>query len=150
LRLGAVQGKQGTDREGKAMKRVVMVVALVLVAGTAAAQTLLENPRDVTFDHADYMTAGHYDGGYFALLVKADNTCDLTTPAASTPTAIDNLGKPTTTTGLAMGASLVARPIGCYVYKVRVLDISGLYSAWSLPSAPFVRRPAPPGIPAVK
>jgi hypothetical protein len=119
-----------------------------LVALPAAAQT--QNPSSVTFDHADFATAAHYDGGYFQLLVKVDNTCDLLSAPAVAPMATDNLGKPATTTGVSMSATLSAKPIGCYVMKVRVLDASGLYSDWSLPSDPFVRKPATPGKPVAK
>jgi hypothetical protein len=126
----------------------ILTLVLALVALPAAAQ--VPNPTSVTFDHADYATASRYDGGYFQLLVKADGACDLLSAPATSPTATDNLGKPVTTTGVGMSAALTARPIGCYVYRVRVLDVSGLYSDWSLPSDPFVKRPATVGKPAVK
>jgi hypothetical protein len=134
------------------MKRPLTLLAFTvlscLFALSASAQT--SNPSAVTFDHVDFATAAHYDGGYFALLVKADNTCDLLSTPAVAPMATDNLGKPATTTGLGMSAPLVAKPIGCYVYKVRALDASGLYSDWSLPSDPLVKRPATVGKPVVK
>ncbi len=119
------------------------VVALFW-AVPASAQTT------VVFDHTDYLTASRYDGGYFLMPIKADNTCDLTATPPVSPVTIDNLGKPSTTTGVAMTAALVARPIGCYVYKVRALDASGLYSDWSAPSDPFLKRPATPAKPAIK
>jgi hypothetical protein len=129
------------------------VIALVfvfaaLVALPVGAQT--QNPSSVTFDHVDFATAAHYDGGYFQLLVKSDNTCDLLSAPAVSPMATDNLGKPSTTTGVGLSATLTAKPIGCYVMKVWVLDASGLYSDWSLPSDPFVRKPATPGKPVAK
>ena len=130
------------------MTRVLRLLALVFVPALASAQ--VPNPTSVAWDHTDFASASRYDGGYFALLVKADNTCDLLAIPAVVPTAIDNLGKPTTTTGLGMSTALVSKPIGCYVLKVRVLDASGLYSEWSLPSDPFVRRPATPGKPVAK
>ena len=130
------------------MKRLLLTLLLSLLALPVGAQT--QNPSAVTFDHTDYATAAHYDGGYFALLVKADNTCDLLSTPAVVPMATDNLGKPATTTGLAMSATLTAKPIGCYVLKVRVLDASGLYSDWSFPSDPFVRKPASPSKPVAK
>lgn len=127
------------------MKRLLLIVALVLVSLPAAAQT------SVTFDHSDFATANYYEGGYFSLTVKADHTCDFAaTPASSPMATLDNLGKPVTTTGVGMTAPLVSHPIGCYVYKVRVLDLSGLYSAWSVPSDPFADLPAAPGKPVRK
>lgn len=130
------------------MRNAILVTACILMALPAAAQT--PNPTSVTFDHADFATAAHYDGGYFQLLVKADNTCDLLSTPGVSPMATDNLGKPATTTGVSMLATLTAKPIGCYVMKVRVLDASGLYSDWSLPSDPLVRKPATPGKPVAK
>lgn len=131
------------------MRRIVFVfLLLALGAGMASAQVV--NPTSVVWDHTDFATATRYDGGYFALPVKPDNTCDLTAVPGTSPTQTDNLGKPATTTGLGMSAGLVARPIGCYVYKVKALDASGLFSDWSLASDPFVKRPATPGKPAVK
>jgi hypothetical protein len=96
------------------------------------------------------VTATRYDLGYFLLLVKPDNTCDVVSAPGTTPTVIDNVGKPATTTGLGMTAPLVAKPIGCYVARVRALDASGLYSDWSVVSNPFLKRPATPVLPAVK
>lgn len=130
------------------MTRGRLLLALVFVPALASAQ--VPNPTSVAWDHTDFASASRYDGGYFALLVKADNTCDLLSTPAVSPTTTDNLGKPATTTGVGLSATLVARPIGCYVMKVRVLDASGLYSEWSLPSDPFVRRPATPGKPVAK
>lgn len=135
------------------MRQTILLLLLtaglvVLAPWPALAQ--IQNPSAVLWDHADFASASRYDGGYFALLVKADNTCDLVSPAATTPTKVDNLGKPATTTGVGMAGTLQARPIGCYVYKVRALDASGLYSDWSSPSDPFERTPATPGKPVVK
>ena len=131
------------------MRRVWLL--LLVLAGWAlplSAQTM--NPTTVVFYHVDFGSATRYDGGYFALPVTAANLCDLVATPAANPVMTDNLGKPATTTGVAMSAPLVARPIGCYVYKVRALDASGLYSDWSTPSDPFERKPATPGKPAVK
>lgn len=126
----------------------LMAAGLLLLSGAAGAQTV--NPSAVTFDHVDYATAAHYDAGYFALLVKADGTCDLLSTPGASPTVTDNLGKPVTSTGVGMSAPLTARPIGCYVLKVRVLDVSGLYSDWSASSDPFWRKPAVPSKPVAK
>jgi hypothetical protein len=130
------------------MRRLILATVLVLVATVAQGQTV--NPASVTFDHVDYATASRYELGYFALAVTAGNACDLVTAPASMPLMVDNLGKPTTTTGVGMSASLVARPIGCYVARVRALDASGLYSDYSLPSDPFVRRPSTVAKPVLK
>jgi hypothetical protein len=126
----------------------MVLICAVLVSGAASAQIV--NPNAVVFNHTDYASASRYDGGYFALPILANNTCDLQAQPASSPVTIDNLGKPTSATGVGITASLVAKPIGCYVYKVRALDISGLYSDWSAPSDPFERRPASPSNLVVK
>lgn len=127
----------------------LLVLALVLVAWPTEAQ-VITNPTSVTWDHSDFATATRYDLGYFLLPVKADNTCDTAATPAATPVVTDNLGKPATTTGIGMTAPLGAKPIGCYVARMRVLDASGLFSDWSLVSNPFLRRPATPGLPAIK
>jgi hypothetical protein len=138
----------------KTLERILFLIicaALGLFIGAVAAEAqVISNPTAVTFDHVDFSTADHYEGGYFALLVKADNTCDTVSAPAATASRTDNLGKPATTTGLGMTTNLVAKPIGCYVYKVRALDVSQLWSAWSGASGPFVRNPATPGNLAVK
>lgn len=123
------------------MRTLAILAAILLLAAPAAAQ-IVTNPTTVQWDHVDFATASRYDGGYFALPVKADNTCDTAAAPAAAPVQVDNLGKPATTTGVAMSTALVARPIGCYVYKVRALDASGLFSEWSPASNPFVRAPA--------
>ena len=132
------------------MRKAILLAACVLMALASPAMAQIPNPTTVVFDHVDFATAAHYDGGYFLLPVKADNTCDLLAVPAASPVMTDNLGKPTTTTGVGQTAALVARPIGCYVYKVRALDLSGLYSDWSAASDPFVRRPATVGKPVVR
>lgn len=126
----------------------LLTLVFVLFAGIASAQVV--NPNSVVWDHTDYATASRYDGGYFAIPIKADGTCDLVGIPATSPAMTDNLGKPNTTTGISMSSSLVAKPIGCYVYKVRAFDASGLYSDWSAASGPFVRKPSIPTNPVVK
>lgn len=123
--------------------RRLMLVAVMLMAATVA-QAQIVNPSAVAWDHVDFASAAHYDGGYFALPVTVANTCDLLAVPAPSPVMTDNLGKPATTTGVGMSALLVARPIGCYVMRLRVLDASGLYSDWSVASDPFLRRPSTP------
>ena len=131
------------------MRRLLWLVSLLmLVASIAPAQIV--NPSSVTFDHPDFATASTYFGAYFALPVKADNTCDLAAPPAATATQTDQWAKPTTGTGVGIALPLLAKPIGCYVMKVRGLDTSGLYSPWSDPSDPFRKDPAKPGKPAPK
>jgi hypothetical protein len=128
----------------------VAVIGLLLAFAAPANCQLVTNPTSVQFDHTDFATATRYDGGYFLLPVKADNTCDMVATPGVSPVQTDNLGKPATTTGVGMQGSLVAKPIGCYVYKVRALDASGLYSEWSSASNPFLKRPATPAALAVK
>lgn len=130
------------------MRRLMLALLFVLLALPAAAQ--IQNPTTVTFDHTDFASASRYDGGYFALLVLPSNACDLASTPAVAPTKTDNLGKPATTTGVGMSTALVSRPIGCYVYRVRALDVSGLYSDWSPASDPFVKTPSAVTKPALK
>lgn len=126
------------------------LVALFILYPSIAFAQLITNPTTVTFDHVDFLSASRYDLGYFTLIVKSDNTCDTVSAPALNPSVVDNLGKPATTTGVGITAALVARPIGCYVAKVRALDLSGLFSEWSDISNPFVKRPATPGNLAAK
>ena len=126
---------------------VILAAAALLVAGMAQAQTA--NPTAVVFDHVDFASATSYSGGYF-LMPTIAGVCDLAGTPAAAPVMTDNLGKPTTTTGVAMTAPLGAKPIGCYVYRVRVMDSSGLYSAWSPASNIGQRLPLAPSVPAIK
>ena len=136
------------------MKRLIVVALafalLGLIAGAASAQTVIVKPSGVTFDHPDgFASAQKYELGYFLYPVSGGDCNFAGTPGAA-PVQTDDLGKPTTTTGIGMAASLVAKPKGCYKAKVRVLDTSGLYSEWSTDSDPFKFPPAAPGKPAVK
>lgn len=133
------------------MKRSVLallVLLSLLVALPVGAQT--QNPTTVVFDHSDYASAASYQGGYFALIVLPAGTCDLASTPAVAPTKTDDLGKPQSSNGVGMSAPLVSRPIGCFVYRVRAVDVSGLISEWSLPSGPFSKLPATPSAVAVK
>lgn len=122
------------------MRKILFTIPFLVFTSICYAQ-VTPNPRTVQWDHDGYATASRYDGGYFLLLVKSDNTCDTVSSSGTNPVQIDNLGKPTTTNGIAMVSNLVAKPIGCYVFKVRVLDVSGLFSDWSPQSNPFVDSP---------
>ncbi len=133
------------------MKGRLLVIAVLLAAACAhpaVAQSM--DPSSVTFDHDDVATAQRYEGGYFALPVKADRTCDLESAPAATPTAVDRWAKPANATTTGIAVPLLAKPIGCYVLRVLAVDVSGLASDWSLPSAPFARRPATPSKPVAK
>lgn len=137
------------------MKRaflVLMVLFAVLVSlpPPAVAQTVIVRPSGVMFDHPDgFASAQKYELGYF-LYPVAGGDCNFAGTPGAAPVQTDDLGKPTTTTGIGMTAPLVAKPKGCYKAKVRVLDVSGLYSEWSTDSDPFKFPPAAPGKPAVK
>ena len=135
------------------MKRLILVAlvfALMGFASTALAQTVIVKPSGVSFDHPDgFSSAQKYELGYF-LYPVANGDCNFAGVPGAAPVQTDDLGKPTTTTGIGMTAPLSAKPKGCYKAKVRVLDISGLYSDWSVESDPFKFPPASPGKPAVK
>lgn len=130
------------------MRTLGLFVLGLLLAVSASAQ--VTNPSAVVFDHTDFATATSYEGGYFAMTVKADRTCDAAATPAVSPTQTDVWAKPATTTGIAMSATLVARPIGCWIMRVRAIDASGLASDWSLPSDLFLRKSAAPGKPTHK
>jgi hypothetical protein len=137
----------------KTLERILFLIicaALGLFIGAVAANAQTVNPQAATWDHTDFATATRYDLGYFALPVLPNNTCDLAATPGASPTVTDNLGKPPTTTGFGMTANLVAKPVGCYVAKLRALDASGLFSDWSLASNSFLKRPATPASLAVK
>lgn len=110
---------------------ILAACVFVLMVGFASAQTIVNPPASVQFDHAGFATAVSYDVGYFFIPVTANHTCNLTGTPEATPRFTDNVAKPTTTTGVAMLAALTTRPIGCYVLKVRAQDASGLTSPWS-------------------
>jgi len=121
---------------------------LVLCAVPATAQIV--NPTTVTWDHPDYASAVSYDLAYFALPVKADHTCDWAGVPAPSPQITNTIPKPATTTGVGMSATLVSKPVGCYVAKMRALDVSGLFSTWSDSTDPFAHLPAATSKPVVK
>lgn len=127
----------------------VLVFALLGFASSALAQAPVEKPTTAVWDHTDFATTQKYELGYFAYLVAAGN-CDFASTPGASPTQTDDLGKPSTATGVGITAPLGAKPKGCYGAKVRALDASGLWSEWSELSNPFFRRPGPPGKPAVK
>jgi hypothetical protein len=127
-------------------------IAFVMTALTPVVvhgQVPVEKPTTAVFDYAAYQTAQKYELGYFAYPVL-NGTCNFTAAPGSAPTQTDDLGKPATTTGIGITAPLVARPIGCYGAKVRVLDVSGLYTDWSPMSNSFFTRPPAPSAPVVK
>ena len=133
------------------MTRILwFIVALVLLAPAAQAQTPVVNPTAVTWDHTGWETAVSYDLAYFALPVKADHTCDWTAQPAASAQVANTIPKPATTTGVGMSALLVSRPVGCFVVKMRALDGSGLVSEWSAATDPFAHLPATPGRPVLK
>ena len=134
------------------MTRIASVLVLVglLFAAPVWAQTPVESPSSVTWDHSDYATAASYTFGYFLLPVNPDGTCNVSAQPAAQPYMVDTLPKPATTDGLGMSGTLVARPIGCYIAKLRAVDQSGLLSAWSDPTVPFIFRPAAPVPRAIK
>lgn len=122
----------------------LLLVGICGLSGSAWAQTPVEKPSSVVWDHPDFATATSYTFGYFLLPVNADGTCNVSAPTAAEPVKTDTFAKPATTDGVGMSALLVAKPIGCYIAKMRALDVSGLLSEWSIPTGPFVFRPTAP------
>ena len=127
--------------------RVWWVVRLVIV-GVASAQ-VVTNPTRVEFRSPDHAQVERYEGGYFASGLAPGGGCDATgTVIATDPTQVEDLSKPDEVAGL-LTAPLVARPLGCYRYKVRALG-AGLWSEWSEPSGPFANPPRVPVVDAVR
>jgi hypothetical protein len=124
--------------------RQILLAALLVVSGAALAQaqTPVINPTYVQFDHVDWATAASYELSYFALPVKADHSCDWTGTPAAGATSTTVIPKPATTNGIAMSATLTAKPVGCFVAKMRALDTGGLYSIWADAADPFSWTPA--------
>jgi hypothetical protein len=127
----------------------IVIVFLVFSPIIVHGQTPVEKPTTAVWDHANFATTQKYELGYFAYPVISGN-CNFAATAGANPTQTDDLGKPDTTTGISITASLIARPIGCYGAKVRALDTSGLWSDWSPMSNNFFTRPPAPTNPAVK
>ena len=132
------------------MAVVLVVFAALAWSATSATAQVVEKPSAVTWDHADFATATSYVFGYFLLPVNPDGTCNASAQPAADPYMQDTFAKPSTTSGLGMTALLVAKPIGCYVAKMKAVDASGLTSVWSDVTGPFVFRPAAPVPRAIK
>jgi hypothetical protein len=122
-----------------------MILSPVLVHG----QTPVEKPTRAEWDYPAFASAQKYELGYFAFPTTGGN-CDFTATPGSSPTQTDDLGKPPTTTGVAITALLIAKPIGCYGAKLRVLDTSGLWTNWSPMSNDFFTRPPAPSVLVVR
>jgi hypothetical protein len=115
-----------------------------MFAGLVSAQTVVNPPVAVQFDHAGFATAASYDVGYFFIPVTpATHTCNLAGTPEATPRFTDNVAPPQTTTGIGMTVNLVTKPIGCYVLKVREQDTSGLTSPWSVVTAQIGEKDPP-------
>lgn len=130
------------------MKRtswLLVLLVLVLVPVTAAAQTgYVEAPTKVIFDHPDHSATDSYELGFYALPI-VNGACDQGGAPADAATQVAPFAKPATTTGVGMEAALGAKPIGCYVAKLRALNAEGWASDWSPVSNPFGLRAAAPG-----
>ena len=110
----------------------------VLVGACAPVPVPVSNPTTVSFTYADWATVDHFEGGYFAVPSNADGRCNLSGTPMAQPVTIDDLGNPLTGTS---GSTLLrARPLGCYAYRVRAFDRSGLVSSWGAPSGLFELR----------
>jgi hypothetical protein len=122
------------------MKRLVLVAVLVLMAGAAQAQTVL-NPRSVEFDPSfDHAVVTSYVIGYFL-------------PGATEPVQTADLGKPEAdpATGKCT-VQINTQPLGFATgYVARVRAVAGdVIGEWSDLSNPFNRVPGKPGGPVVK
>jgi hypothetical protein len=94
----------------------------------------VSNPTTVTFSYAYWATAARFEGAYFAVPLVG-GSCPASGAASGDPVTIDDLGNPLT--GLSGSTLLKARPLGCYVYRVRAYDQTGLVSLWGAPSNVF-------------
>ena len=110
----------------------------VLVGACAPVPVPVSNPTTVSFTYADWATVERFEGGYFSVAPSADGSCNLSGAPMSEPVTIDDLGNPLT--GASGSTLLRARPIGCYAYRVRAFDRTGLISPWGSPSGVIVLR----------
>jgi hypothetical protein len=122
----------------------LVLFVLMLVPAAATAQGYVEGPTKVVFDHPDHAATASYELGYFALPI-VNGACNQTGTPAEQATQVAPFAKPATTTGVGMEAALGAKPIGCYVAKLRALNAEGWASDWSPVSNPFGLRAAAPG-----
>ena len=119
--------------------RILALACLCVVVGACApVVTPVSNPTTVSFAYADWATVQHFEGGYFAVPSNANGSCNLSGTPMTEPVTIDDLGNPLA--GASGSTLLRARPLGCYVYRVRAFDRSGLVSPWGAPSGPFLIR----------
>ena len=115
-----------------------ILIAALLGLGCAGCATLTVNPTAVSFTHPDWPTAAWYEGGYFAVPLKADGTCDPRGTPGTEPAFVINLSNPLT--GPAGVVPLRVRPLGCWAYRIRSCDRTGLLSSWSRASNVFVNQ----------
>jgi hypothetical protein len=132
---------------------LLLTIAALPAAGQAprnvrGSRDVVSNPTVVSWDHVDFAATASYQGGYFAI-ATSNGACDVSATPATDPTSTENLGAPNTT-GTSMTGTLTAKPAGCFVYRIRALGTSGLYSAWSVASDPFGFPPAAPTAVLVK
>jgi hypothetical protein len=121
------------------MRFLPLLVAGMLSGACATAPPLVVlNPTQVSFRYADWATAARFDGAYFEVPLDANGNCLPHGIPTGTPTFLRDLGNPLT--GATGSTLLPARPLGCYAYRVRGIDQSGLPSPWGLPSNIFINR----------
>jgi hypothetical protein len=132
------------------MKHLFLALALTLFALPACGQTFLNKTAGVVWDHTDFATALNYEVGYFLQTVKPDRTCDTLAAPAASPALTVTVPKPATTTGVGMTGSLTSNPAGCFVVRMRAIDVSGLASDWSEQTDPLARKPLVPSKPVIK
>jgi hypothetical protein len=134
----------------RTLLRMLLALAIGLIIGSvASAQELVKNPTGVRFTPMDYEIVTSFEGGYFAIAVRGDGTCDATTIPAE-PLQREDLGKPGLRPDGDVEQLLHSRPaIGCFVYKV--LAKAGVFvSPWSEASAPFQLVPLQQGRPVIR
>lgn len=128
----------------------LVLFVLMLVPAAATAQGYVEGPTKVVFDHPDHAATASYEMGFFALPVTG-GVCNQSGTPAEAATQVAPFPKPSTADGVAMEAVLPAKPIGCYVSKLRALNADGWASEWSPVSNPFgLRAASPANVRAVK
>ncbi len=114
-------------------RTAALAACLVIFMAAFTSAQVVNPPTAVQFDHPDFASAVSYQIGYYMLTVTA-GVCNGVSTASATALYTDTVPTPVTTTGIGMLANLTAKPVGCYVLKVRALDTSGLYSPWSVAS----------------
>jgi hypothetical protein len=114
------------------MKQIAIAAILVILCATGVQAQQVSNPDTVTFTSTDHATITEYRIGYFL-------------PGAASPVQEASIGTGTVTGTGDIECIINTRPLTFGTYTAKVRAVAGEYSsAWSDPSAPFLRVPQTP------